>query len=335
MTKKLDKKIKKLLKSISKLQKKRKVKKGKRKARKSKKNIQAEFATQQLLTQLRNASASGGSGAVVANDAKRKIEEIQEEGRRSDKEKLKKSIEALEHKANENTRGLTGLQQFALQFQQQQSQQQHAPRGFAWTIDEEDEPESKAAVTEMKKLQHKQQELDNLLEDGGKDVDVENIIEEKKKVEHEITNLYAERTKKMLATKAKKKAEKEEANKKALEEAEAKKKYDAEMNMWALIEAQNKAEAAKLAKESQEQEILDRTARKLSRQNKKQLQLVPDSYDDGYSDAEPSAVKPVLSSTVPPPMLQVISPVAALPAAAAKGKKDANKKKGKKQDSDD
>jgi hypothetical protein len=275
---KLDKKIKKLLKSIALLQKRKKPAKPKHKRKvksSKKKNIQAEFATQQLLTQLRNAAAaSGGGGAssIVAHDAKRKIEEMQEEGRRSEKDKLKQSIADLEHKADESHRGLSGLQNFALQFQQQMAQQHHAPRGFTWAIEEDDAPESKEAVEGLKRLEHQVHQQEAILQEKAQQgEDVEDELQKANVMKQELEARKADQYRRMVATRAKNKADKQAAAAQMLREAEEKRQVDSELNRLALIEAQHKADAARHNADAAHQNFLNRSQRKRHRELRKHL----------------------------------------------------------------
>jgi len=292
MTSKLDKKIKKLIKSISKLTKKRKVKKSRKsKSRKTKKNIAAEFAQNQLLTQLRNAASSGGASSVVAHDAKRKVEEMQEEGRRSEKEKTKKTIEALEHKADENNRVLTGLQNFALQFQQEKAKHEHAPRGFAWHIEDDDEPESQAVVKEIKQLEHMQQKLDEKLQDGGDEKDVEELFAQQRALAEEILHKKNERIRKMVETKARKKAEKEEVARLAIEEAQRNKVMEEQMKQLALKAAHDSAEAARIKLELAQADAYERAKLDTIKQNISLLNQAEDDAQAGFAEPEAAVAK--------------------------------------------
>ena len=294
MTKKLDKKIEKLVKSISKLTKKRKNKK--RKVKPSKKNIAAEFAQQQLLTQLRNdrtpvpSSGGGSSGALTAQDAKRKVEEIQEEARRGDKDKIKKKLEALEHKTDANDRTLTNLQNTALQYQQEMSKQKNAPRGGMWTVDEEDEPEVKQINNDIKKLENKGQEINEQIhEDNGID-DKNELLAKQEANEHELARKKTEKTRKMVETKARKREEKEAVIRKAVEKANEEKRYNEELKHFAMIAARDKAlyESLKL-----EQATAEHYKNQEAESVKDKATRFIDSDDDDYvvpSKSEPIAV---------------------------------------------
>jgi hypothetical protein len=94
---KLEKQIKKLLKSLAKLAVKKKKAKKRKAAKKTKKNLMADFAQAQLLNKLRDApSATTGTSSLVAQDAKRKVEELQEQH----KHKTDSKLEKLENNSN-------------------------------------------------------------------------------------------------------------------------------------------------------------------------------------------------------------------------------------------
>lgn len=126
MTTKLDKKIKKLLKAIYRLKKKTKTKpkqKRRTKPEVDKKNIVAEYAKNQLLNTIRPTSTTQNS--LIANDAKKALQEIEEENKRNTKKELEEhriktsdKLNDLTHKTNElfgkvneNSRHLSNLEQ--------------------------------------------------------------------------------------------------------------------------------------------------------------------------------------------------------------------------------
>jgi hypothetical protein len=124
MTTKLDKKIKKLLKAIYRLKKKTKPKpkqKGRTKPVINKKDIVAEYAKNQLLNTIRPTTQT----SLIANDAKKALQEIEEENKRNIKKDLEEQriktgdrlndltykTNELMGRVNENSRNLSNLEQ--------------------------------------------------------------------------------------------------------------------------------------------------------------------------------------------------------------------------------
>ena len=283
----LTKEIKNLMKSIKELKKKNKTKKVAKKSKRAKKLIIGP-PVPGLMSSYANAmmNNSGGNSlaAHIANDNKNKINDMEAETKRNEKENNEKKHQKLSddyHRLNSevgiNKQRLTGLEQYAMMLQQQKQVQ---PRGY---VEEEMEPED---ARDIKRIEFIQNDLKEQLK-TAKPEEINDIVAEQTKLAQEKVQRRAEITRKSNITRAANVAKIAADNKKIVEQRDSEIALKTQHKIAALAKRQAEAEDMQLETKKKAYEV------ELLRQQVYQQQLQADLMQQVPATASSSSDEPV------------------------------------------
>jgi len=213
---KLDKKIEKLIKSINKLTKKNKKKKTKNK----KKNKLLVPVKNPFLTPNLNAPPTStlpnNTSLLIANDAKKKIEDLQDNAIAQDKIKLKQQLLAIEDKTNETKLKIKSIEDYKKQFEKSliDLHQNQLQNGYFFS-----DPIQEKDQEEVLQLKHEKDILSTRLKNSKSEKEIDSNEEELQNVtrrlydkQAEIDSRNAEIQRKRMITMGINRARKEEEN---------------------------------------------------------------------------------------------------------------------------